>query len=239
MESLSVAASTFAKDIDNLIAFIFVVVGFWFILAEGVLFYFIMKFRAKKGVRAEYITGEKKEHTKWISIPHALVLVCDVFILVGAIKVWMDVKQTLPPADETVRIVSQQWAWTFVHPGPDGKLDTADDIVTVDEMHAEVNKNYHFKLESKDVLHSFSVPAFRLKQDAVPGRVVTGWFNANRAGKYDIQCAEICGIAHGIMAARMVVETPQEHQAWLAAHAPVAAAPASPAPAQPHSEKAP
>ena len=56
------------------------------------------------------------------------------------------------------------------------KLDTADDIATVDELHVEVNKIYHFKLESRDVLHNFSVPVFRLKQDAIPGRVITGWF---------------------------------------------------------------
>jgi cytochrome c oxidase subunit 2 len=125
-------------------------------------------------------------------------------------------------------VIAQQWAWTFVHPGPDGKLDTPDDIRTVDELHVERGKNYHFELMAKDVLHSFSIPVFRLKQDAVPGRTINGWFRAERAGAYDIQCAEICGIGHGLMPARVFVETPVEHEAWVKAHAAVASAPTAP-----------
>ena len=69
-------------------------------------------------------------------------------------------------------------------------------------------------------MHSFSVPVFRLKQDAVPGRVITGWFEANRSGEYDIQCAEICGIGHGVMAGRISIESPEDHVAWMEEHAP-------------------
>lgn len=105
---------------------------------------------------------------------------------------------------------------SFQHPGPDGQLDTADDIKTVDELHVEKDKLYHFELTSRDVLHSFSVPVFRLKQDAIPGRVIRGWFEPTRAGSYDIQCTEICGIGHGIMNARIVVDTPEAHSAWIA-----------------------
>ena len=97
-----------------------------------------------------------------------------------------------------MRVIAQQWAWSFVHPGPDGKLDTADDIKTVDELHVEVGKTYHFELESRDVLHSFSVPVFRLKQDAIPGpRDHAAGSRPPRPARYDIQCAEICGIGHG------------------------------------------
>jgi cytochrome c oxidase subunit 2 len=153
-----------------------------------------------------------------------LVLVCDVFIIVGAVRVWYDVKQNLPPAQETVRVVGQQWAWSFDHPGPDGKLDTPDDIRTVDELHVEEGKLYHFLLESRDVLHSFSVPVFRLKQDAIPGRVITGWFEPTKTGSYDLQCTEICGIGHGLMGAKIVIETPEAHAAWVAQNSPVAIA---------------
>jgi cytochrome c oxidase subunit 2 len=76
------------------------------------------------------------------------------------------------------------------------------------------------------VLHSFSIPVFRLKQDAVPGRIIRGWFTPTRTGDYDIQCAEICGIGHGLMPARIHVQTAAQHAAWLAnpaAPAPVAA----------------
>ncbi len=221
------ALSTYANDIDNLILLIGVLVGSCFIVCEAIFFYFIVRFRAKDGRRAEYITGEEKSQKRWISYPHLLVLVFDVVIVVGAIRVWYDVKQQLPEPYETVRIVGQQWAWSFVHPGADHQLGTADDIKTVEELHIEVGKVYHFKLESRDVLHSFSVPVFRLKQDAVPGRVITGWFEATGTGTHDIQCAEICGIGHGVMGARIVIETPEQHAAWVAEKSPIALAAAS------------
>jgi cytochrome c oxidase subunit 2 len=211
--------STYAADIDGLIMLIAVIVGFWFVLAETVFFGLIIAFREKKGVKAQYITGEEKHQKRWIGIPHELVLACDVLIIIAAVRVWVNVKQTIPPAQETVRIIGQQWAWSFVHPGPDGKLDTADDIKTVDELHVKVNTTYHFKLEARDVLHSFSVPVFRLKQDAIPGRVITGWFKAKKTGMHDIQCAEICGIGHGLMPGRIVIQTPEEYNAWQAAQA--------------------
>jgi len=214
-------ASTYAAHIDFVFTLIFVLVGFWLIVSESVFFWLIFRFRKKDGVPAQYITGELKSEKRWISYPHYLVLVCDVFIIIGAVNVWYDVKQNLPPADATVRIVGQQWAWTFVHPGPDGELDTADDIAKVGELHVEVGKLYHYQLESKDVLHNFSVPVFRLKQDAIPGRVITGWFEATVEGEFDIQCAEICGIGHGLMPARIHIESPGQHAAWIQENSPI------------------
>jgi cytochrome c oxidase subunit II len=209
--------STYAADIDGIIWLIAVLVGFWFLVAEGVFFWLILKFRARQGEKAQYITGEEKKQMRFISWPHYLVLVCDVFIVVGAVRVWVEVKQELPSDAEAqhVRVISQQWAWSFVHPGADGKLDTADDIRTVDELHIQVGQKYIYELEARDVLHSFSVPVFRLKQDAVPGRVITGWFEATKTGTHDIQCTEICGIGHGMMVARIVIESPEQHAAWI------------------------
>lgn len=212
-------ASTYAGAIDGQILLITLLVGFWFVLAEIVFFWLIFKFRRVDGQKSQYISGEEKQQKRWISIPHYLVLVCDVVILAGAIRVWYEVKQTLPTPDRTVRVIAQQWAWTFVDPGPDNLLDTADDITTVDEMHVEVGKTYHFRLAAKDVVHSFSVPVFRLKQDAIPGREIMGWFKATKTGTFDIQCTEICGIGHGIMGARLHIETPQAHAAWVKANA--------------------
>jgi len=210
------AASTYASDVDSLITLIAVIVGFWGVLAEMVLFGLVIAYRKRDGRKAEYITGEEKHHKAWVAYPHYLVLVCDVMIIFAAVRVWYDVKQDLPPPDTTVRIIGQQWAWSFVNPGPDNKLDTADDIATTDEFHVEVGKVYHFKLEARDVMHSFSVPVFRLKQDAVPGRIITGWFEPTKTGTYDIQCAEMCGIGHGLMPARVVIESAAAHAAWLA-----------------------
>jgi cytochrome c oxidase subunit 2 len=222
IERYLVAASTYAHDIDNLVLLIAALTGFWFVLVSLVFFGFIIAFREVPGRRAEYITGEEKHQKRWVTLPHDLVLVCDVFIIVGAIAVWYNVKQNLPEADRTVRVVAQQWAWSFVHPGPDEELGTADDIATGDELHIEVNKLYHYKLEARDVLHSFSVPVFRLKQDAVPGRVITGWFEPTRTGTFDIQCAEMCGAGHGLMPARVFIESADEHAKWMAENAPAA-----------------
>ena len=208
-------ASSFAGDVDNVIFWVTVLVGFWFILAEGVFFYFLFKFRKRNGQKALYITGETKEEMKWISIPHFLVLLCDIVILALAISVWYTIKQDLPAADDTIRIIGQQWSWRFVHSGPDGQLGTPDDVETVDELHVAVNKTYHFKLESADVNHSFSVPVFRLKQDAIPGRIITGWFKPTKTGEFDIQCAEMCGIGHGVMSGRIFIQSAEDLQKWL------------------------
>ena len=190
-----------------------------FLAAEMIFFWLMWRFRKRPGVPGQYVTGKEKHLKRWINVPHSLVLVCDVVIVVAAIKVWVHVKQTLPPADRTVRVVGQQWAWTFTDPGPDGLLDTPDDVRTTDQMDLEVGKTYHFLLESKDVLHSFFIPAFRLKQDAVPGRTYTGWFRPMQTGTYDISCAQICGVGHGVMGARLQVSSAADHAAWLKAHA--------------------
>ncbi|MGD2047226.1 MAG: cytochrome c oxidase subunit II [Gemmatimonadota bacterium] len=207
--------STYAGQIDNVILLIAVLTGFWFILAEGIFFWLIFKFRAKPGVKSEYLEGHEKHVKRWVTWPHALILVCDVFIIIFAVMAWYNVKQRLPEPDHTIRIIGQQWAWTFQHPGADNELDTDDDIFTVDDLHVEVDQVYHFQLQSRDVLHSFSVPVFRIKQDAIPGRSITGWFEATGTGDHDIQCAEICGIGHGVMAARIHIESSDEHAAWI------------------------
>ncbi len=215
MEMLITNASSYAANIDQLILLVTVLGGFWLFLSEGMLFYFFFKFSAKRNPKSMYITGEKKEEAKWIHIPHYLVLVCDLAVIIMAIWVWYIIKIDLPKADETIRIVGRQWSWTFVHPGQDQILGTQDDITLVDELHVKVDKTYHFKLQSLDVLHSFSVPVFRLKQDAIPGREITGWFKPTKTGTFDIQCAEMCGIGHGIMNSRIYIETEAEHNQWL------------------------
>ena len=208
-------ASSYAPDVDGLILLIALIIAPFFLAAEFVLVWFIFKFRARPGVKARYITGEKTSETRWVSYPHYLVLVFDIIIVVAALRVWSDVKMDLPPADERVRIIAQQWAWTFVHAGPDGQLDTTDDIRTVNALNLQVNRLYHYELHSKDVLHSFSVPAFRLKQDAVPGRAIVGWFRPTVTGEFDLQCAEICGIGHGLMPGRVRIRSAAAQAAWM------------------------
>jgi cytochrome c oxidase subunit II len=216
IENLIPSASTYSGEIDFVIMLIGVVVGFWFFLTLAMFFWLLWRFRHQPGVPTTYVTGKEPHLKRWINIPHGLIILCDVVIIVAAMRVWYMVKQDLPAADATIRVHAQQWAWSFTHPGLDGELDTADDIKTVDELHIEKGKLYHFKLTAQDVLHSFSVPVFRLKQDAIPGREITGWFEATQTGQYDIQCTEMCGIGHGIMAAQLHIETNEEHAAWIA-----------------------
>lgn len=211
--------SSFAGDIDHLIMLIGVIVMAWFFVAQGLFFFFIFKFREKPGVKAMDIDGLNPKHKRWVSYPHYSVLLFDLIILGFAVHVWNEVKVNLPEKfDDEIRIVSQRWSWSFVHAGTDGAIGTNDDIKTAHELHVKVGDTVKFVGTSRDVLHSFSVPVFRLKQDMIPGRETTGWFRAEKPGNFDIQCTEICGIGHGMMAARIIVETPEEHAAFLKAH---------------------
>lgn len=216
-------ASSYAAQIDNLIWIIAGLVGFWFFFAEGMLFWLIFRFRARPGVRSEHITGQEKHLKRWITIPHFIIILFDVVIVAGSYMAWNNIKIDLPEAESTIRVTGQQWAWVFQHPGADNQLDTPDDIHTVDDLYVENGTTYHFLLESRDVLHNFSVPVFRLKQDALPGRRITGWFQPTVAGDFDIQCAEICGIAHGVMYGKIHVQESADHAAWIAANAPLPA----------------
>ena len=216
------ALSTFASDIDNLVILVTLIVGFWYFATNAMFFWLLWRYREQEGVKALYVTGHEPELLRWITYPHYAIIFMDLFVIIGAVKVWYNVKQNLPEPQEVVRVVAQQWAWSFQHPGADGILDTADDIKTVDHLHIPVNKVVHAKLESRDVLHSFSVPVFRLKQDVLPGRVITAWFEATQPGVYDLQCAEMCGIGHGIMGARVHVESDEDHAAWIKANTPKA-----------------
>ncbi|MDP6981253.1 MAG: cytochrome C oxidase subunit II [Myxococcota bacterium] len=218
IEPYVAALSTYAKDIDDVIMLITLLVGFWFLLAQGALLGFCWVYRKRDGQKAQYITGEEKSQMRWVSIPLVLIVCCDIYIALADGPVWAKVKEDLPPAERKVRVIAQQWAWTFVDAGPDGQLDTADDITTMTDLHVEVGKLYHFELQSLDVIHGFSVPVFRLKQDIIPGRTIIGWFEATGTGTYDIQCTEICGIGHGLMPGRIIIETAEQHASWLAEH---------------------
>lgn len=210
-----VAAASFSGDIDSLFTQVTILMGICFFITEIGLFYFLIRFRKKEGVRASYFGGDTKKSFLILCIPLALFVAFDASVDIATATVWHKVKQSDPVGDDHVRIVGEQWLWNFQHAGPDGEFDTADDIKTVNELHVKTNKITKFYLQSKDVLHNFSVPVFRLKQDAVPGREIKGWFKPIMTGEWDIQCAEMCGISHGDMAARIFVHTDEEYDSWL------------------------
>ncbi|HEU5310500.1 MAG TPA: cytochrome c oxidase subunit II [Candidatus Eisenbacteria bacterium] len=227
---LPVPASTYAKDIDGLILLITVIVGIWFVIAEAVLFYLIFRYRRRAGVKPQYVDGSRKKQIAWILIPCAAILACDLVIDADSARVWDEVKQTNPKPDLTVRVDGRQWAWDLTNPGPDRVLDTKDDITLLNELHVPAGEVVRFELRSRDTLHSLWVPELRLKQDAVPGRTFRGWFEATRPGEYGILCAELCGVAHGIMKGKLIVHESGEYRSWLAAHSASALDPAKETP---------
>jgi len=217
--------STFGGDVDWVFKLIFYVVGFWFLLSEGALFYFIIRYRRKPGEAAFFNRGDSKRELAWLLIPAAIVLALDLGIDAAAGPVWDIVKGTPPPADVSVRLDAKQFNWEFTYPGPDGKFDTADDLKLENELHVPVGKVVQVRLNSLDVIHSFFVPALRLKQDVMPGRKIMAWFNATQPGTYEIACAELCGFGHYSMHGVVVVHTAEDYQHWLHEHWPAAGGP--------------
>lgn len=209
------AVSTYADDIDSVIRVITYVVGTWLVATYLVFLFFLFSSRKKKGRRAKYIPGTGKQ-MYWVLVPIFFVMICDFSIDIYNHSTWANVKMRIPETELTVRIVGRQWMWEFIYPGADGEFGTDDDRKAINQLHVKVGAKTKFELTSVDVLHSFSVPVFRLKQDAVPGRVISGWFEATKIGNYDLQCTEICGTGHMAMAARVLVESGEAFEQFLA-----------------------
>lgn len=120
------------------------------------------------------------------------------------------------PAALRVEVTAQQWAWTFRYAGADGRFDTADDVVTLNELRVPLSTPIYLKLRSKDVVHSFYLPNFRTKIDAIPGSTTRLWFEAREAGVYEIGCAQHCGVSHYKMRAQLLAGSAEDFQRWLA-----------------------
>lgn len=215
--------STYGAEVDFLFWFILAFVLIAFVISLFVLIYPLYKFSASRNKTATHFTGEKKTHYKWIVTALVLLGASDFVILFAEHGTW-DKIQSLPQQEDLrIGITGRQWNWIFTYPGPDGKLMTADDIVIDEqnsELHIPVNKNVVFELRSRDVVHSFYVPKTRIKQDVIPGRVTTAWFNITKEGRYELICAEICGIMHSSMRNFIVAESQESYEAYLAGQQP-------------------
>jgi cytochrome c oxidase subunit 2 len=209
------AASSYARDIDGLMLFITAIVGAWFIAAEALLIYIALRFRRRPGRRAAYLPARNLRAMAVVLVPCTVVLSFDLLIDAVAAPVWAEIKETIPQHDELVRVTGEQWSWRFTYAGPDGVLGSGDDFDTVNDLHAPVDKVLLFELHAKDVLHSFSIPSLRFKQDVVPGRRIRGWVQPILEGRYDIVCAEICGFGHTMMKAALTVESEQAYREWV------------------------
>jgi len=215
--------STFGRDIDWLFHLIYYITGITFILVFATMLAFIVMYRDRPGRKARYTHGNTTLEIVWTVVP-ALILVILTLLSVPA---WSRIKMSMPDTDFTVQVTAKQFNWQVTYPGADGKFGTADDKMLLDEMHVPVNKPIRVILKSQDVIHSFFVPQFRIKQDAVPGHEIRAWFDATKPGKYEWPCAELCGFGHSGMRGWIYVHTPEEYQKWAAENLTAEAAPAA------------
>jgi cytochrome c oxidase subunit 2 len=205
-------ASTYAPRIDGIFNLILWITGIVFIAVEVTLVVFLAKYRAREGGRATYTHGSNRLEVIWTIIP-ALILV---FLAVMSQDSWAFIRNHFPGKGTRVDITAEQFAWNIRYPGPDGKLNTADDVVTLNQLHIPVDQPAIITLHSKDVIHSFFLPEFRIKQDAVPGMTTRVWVQAKHTGHWEIACAELCGLGHYRMKGYLTVDTPEDFQKWLA-----------------------
>lgn len=236
---LPLAASTFAGEIDFGIRLIHWAMLLIFVL-WGIFFtYLLIRYRRRAGVSAQSAHGGVVASL----IPDAIILIFELaLIFLYAIPSWSRIKFDLPKPEEAnnVRIIAEQFAWNVQYPGTDGKfgrrdakfIDSGnvlgldpedppgkDDIVTLNELHVPLGRKTLVQLTSKDVIHSFFVPEFRVKQDAMPGMEIPLWFEPTIAGKFEIACAQLCGIAHANMRGDVYAHSPEEYREWLKAQA--------------------
>ncbi|NIN71386.1 MAG: cytochrome c oxidase subunit II [Gemmatimonadetes bacterium] len=214
MDWLPGAASSYAADLDRIFYVILAITGLIFVGVQVALVYFIIKYRGREGRRASYIEGSTKAEVIWTVIPAVII----VGIAVASQTVWSEIKDPnhFPTNALEVNVEARQFAWAFTYPGADGELGTEDDYIRYNQMHVPVNRPVVFNLTSADVVHSFFVPAFRIKQDAVPGLNLRAWFEATEVGEYELACAELCGVAHGLMKGKIIVLAEDEFRSWAA-----------------------
>jgi len=203
--------STFGGEVDSLFYLIYYLTGAVFVLVSVAMIVFLVAYRQRQGRRAIYSHGNTTLEIVWTVIP-ALILIV---LTVMSQATWARIKGHVPPSDFDVQVTGKQFNWEIVYPGPDGKFETADDLMAENELHVPVGKVVRVHLRSKDVIHSFYLPNFRLRQDVVPGREILAWFEATKPGKYEIPCSQLCGFGHSGMKGWLYVHTPEEYAAWV------------------------
>ena len=210
---LPLQGSTFAPQIDGLFIAILIITGLAFVIVEAGLIWFVIKYRGRPGRKGHYTHGSAKAEVIWTAIPAVTV------VALGLVSnhYWKEIKgrDSIPADAYPIGIHAKQFEWQVTYPGPDGQLGTADDFTVRNQLHVPVGRNIVVVLTSEDVVHSFCVPVLRVKQDAVPGMTIRAWFQATVPGEYELGCAELCGMGHYRMRARVFIHTPAEFTAWM------------------------
>jgi cytochrome c oxidase subunit 2 len=228
-------ASDHGAGIDRMLHYLLISVGGLYVIGNAVLGYFVWRF-CRQGKVTMRMASRKAER-RWSIIPVAVMLVVaegGVFVL--ALPVWGKYYGE-PPADVlTVEVTAEQFAWNVRYAGADGKfgrtafrlisLDNPlgvdhgdesgkDDIILLNDIHLPVNRPARIRLRSKDVIHSFYVPDFRMRQDAVPGMTIDVWFEPTQLGTYELACSQLCGFGHYTMRGLVTIVSDADFKAWL------------------------
>jgi cytochrome c oxidase subunit 2 len=196
-----VQASTMASRVYALYILLLIVTGMLTLLIFVCLVYFAARFRYRPGIPAEQIEGSTPLEVTWSIIPFLI------FMVIFAWGAAVYFKERTPPADSTeVYVVAKQWMW---------KLEHAEGQREINELHIPVGRDVKMIMTSQDVIHSFFIPAFRIKQDVLPGRYTVAWFRATKPGTYHLFCAEYCGTQHSGMVGDIVVQEPAQYETWM------------------------
>ena len=233
MFGLPVQASAQAADLDRITALVHVLMAVVFVGWSVYFVYVLVRFRRSRQPAAIY-AGARGRWSKW---SEAGVAAAEVLLLAAfSIPAWAAFVN--PPSANVlnVRVVAQQFSWLIHYPGPDGEfgridvaqisadnpsglvrtsMHAADDVVALNEMHVPLGRPVVVQLSARDVIHSFGVPAMRVKQDAIPGMTTPVWFTPTLEGRFDIACSQLCGLGHYRMRGWIVVETPEAFDRWL------------------------
>ncbi|MGD8377258.1 MAG: cytochrome c oxidase subunit II [Acidobacteriota bacterium] len=199
-------AATSAGKVDALFLFLVAITLFFSLLIATLVVWFGIRYRSRGGTRkAVPVHGSLALELIWTLIPLALAMV----IFGWGAHVYMSLKR---PPDEAmdVHVVGKQWMWKLQHPG--GRRE-------INELHVPVGRPVRLLMTSEDVIHSFFVPAFRIKMDVYPGRYTETWFEATKPGRYHLFCTEYCGTKHSEMIGWVEVMEPADFQAWLSGDA--------------------
>ncbi|MBW8877707.1 MAG: cytochrome c oxidase subunit II [Acidobacteria bacterium] len=197
------SASTHAGTVDAIFIIWSLVSIFFTALIAGLIVYFMARYRRRHSEEV----GANEEVSVWLEIAWSVIpLAICLAMFVWGTRSFFDLYR--PPADAVeYTAIGRQWMWKIQHPEGQREIDT---------LHVPVGQSIKMKLASEDVIHSFYIPAFRIKQDAVPGRYTSIWFRASKPGVYHLFCAEYCGAEHSRMIGSVIVMEPRDYQNWLA-----------------------
>lgn len=206
--------STLGRQVDHLFVVILAITGAVFIGTQLALAWATWSGASRPGRKAHYTHGSKRLELVWTIIPAGIL----VFISIYQLGTWADIKfRTMQPKVQPLaEVTGRQFQWQIRYAGPDGRLGTEDDLHTTNDLRIVKDEPALILLKSQDVIHSFFLPQLRIKQDAVPGLTIPVWFDSDRAGRYELVCAELCGWGHYKMRALLTVhESRADFDTWM------------------------